>query len=78
MQVNYAPFFNDLGFKESLYNVETNQFSVSRIKERIEDIIQAWRIKYPNISYNIKKIKFENLVNFNQTFCEEAALLQFN
>ena len=48
------------------------------IKERLEDIVAAWKTKYPKLVFNTATLRFDNLVNFNDSFTKEIALLNFD
>jgi hypothetical protein len=77
MQVNYSDYFKALGFTTVYYEEERNEFNQDEIKERIESVIGYWKLKYPSLSYKIKKLKFDTLVSFNQSFLQETAQLNF-
>lgn len=74
MQVNYAAFFSELGFSE-LYNKEDNQFNTEVITTKIKNIEKAWKGKYPDLNFKTDKLKFDNLVAFNQSFTTEIEML---
>jgi hypothetical protein len=77
MQINHPDYFKALGFKNNYYTEEGNEFEEDDITERIEEIINNWKLKYPALNFRIKKLKFDTLVNFNQSFLEEVAALNF-
>jgi hypothetical protein len=74
MQVNYPSFFSELGFTE-LYNKENNQFNADVISAKIKSIEKTWKGKYPDLNFKTDKLKFDNLVAFNQSFTTEVELL---
>jgi hypothetical protein len=75
MQVNYGNYFRELGFREVLYNAETNQYDKDAIISRIKTIEQKWKTKYPEFDFKVDKLKFENKVAFNQSFTTEVEYL---
>jgi hypothetical protein len=75
MMVNYADYFNDLGFKEGFYNLSTNEYNKEKIIQRIKDIESRWKEKYPELEFKTDKLKFENRVAFNQSFTTEVEYL---
>lgn len=75
MMVNYADYFKELGFKESLFNPETKEYNKEKIFERINVIVSKWTDKYPQLKFNTEKLKFDNEVAFNQSFTTEVEYL---
>jgi hypothetical protein len=75
MMVNYPDFFGELGFRDDLYNKESSQFNREAIIARINDIQERWKVKYPEFRFNTEKLKFDNLVVFNQTYTSEIETL---
>ncbi|MEO8584507.1 MAG: hypothetical protein ABI415_11955 [Flavitalea sp.] len=76
-QINYAEYFRALGFSCLLFDENSNRFEADEISERIETIIDYWKAKYPSFSFKTKKLKFDTLLNFNHTFLQEVAELNF-
>jgi hypothetical protein len=77
MQINYSDYFEALGYETQYYDEEKNEFNEDEIKERIDAVTGFWKLKYPSLSFKIKKLKFDTLVNFNQSYLQETALLNF-
>lgn len=75
MIVNYGDFFNELGFKERLYNPETKEYDKEAIVQRIRAVEERWKVKYPELQFKTDKLKFENNVAFNQSFTTEIEYL---
>lgn len=75
MQINYGNYFSELGFKNGLYNPETNEYDKEAIISRIKSIEQKWKPKYPEIDFKSEKLKFDNKVSFNQSFTTEIEYL---
>ncbi len=75
MQINHADYFLALGFKNNYYKEERNEFEEDDIIDRIELIINNWKLKYPSLSFRVKKLRFDTQVNFNQSFLEEMVVL---
>ncbi|MFZ1328103.1 MAG: hypothetical protein WAW27_03685 [Chitinophagaceae bacterium] len=75
MMVNYADYFVALGYKPAYYDPQKNQFASQDIIERIKTIQDSWKDKYPLLDFKIQNLRFDNLVNFNQTFTTEMEFL---
>jgi hypothetical protein len=75
MRVNYAEYFRELGFKKMLYNKDTKEFAREEIIHEIQRVQEEWRSKFPELKFNTEKLKFENILNFNQTFTSEIEYL---
>lgn len=77
MQVNYPDYFRELGFNTAYYDEERNQFNEDAIDDNIDSVIYYWKPKYPSLAFKTKKLKFDSLVNFNQSFLQEVSELNF-
>lgn len=77
MQVNYAEYFNALGFRTVYYEEERNLFHTEEIEDRIDTIVNYWKHKYPSLAFRIRKLKYDTLLNFNHSFLQEVATLDF-
>jgi hypothetical protein len=75
MMVNYQEFFVELGYSLNYYNKATNEFNKDAIIATINDITEGWKSKYPELQFATDKIKFENLMTFNQSFTAEIEYL---
>ncbi len=75
MQVNYSDYFTALGFKQRFYNPETNVFDSPAIIEKIKMIQDKWKAKYPLMDFKTQNLRFDNLINFDQTFTTEIEFL---
>jgi hypothetical protein len=67
MRVSYPEFFNALGFRP-YYDPVKNAFEAMTIIDRIREIQESWKDKYPNMDMKTQNIKFDNLVNFGFTY----------
>ncbi len=76
MQVNHSNFFKDLGFSPAYYDLVKSTFNTEAITDAIHSIIQSWKPKYPSLNFNTRKLKFDGLVQFNQSFVEEVSKLK--
>lgn len=72
MMINYSAFFTALGFNKLYYDTELNKFEEEAIKERIEEIVELWKSKYPNFQFKFDNLKFTNLVVFDLAFANEV------
>jgi hypothetical protein len=77
MQINYADFFEAMGFPQKYYSPAEQQFDKDAIEDRIKEIIDKWKDKYPKLELNADKLNFQNLVDFNHNFTNEVASLNF-
>ena len=77
MQINYGEYFRALGFQTTYYEEERNHFNEDAIDDKIDSIIYYWKPKYPALAFKTKKLKFDTLVNFNQSFLQEVSELNF-
>jgi hypothetical protein len=75
MRINYGDYFLALGYKESFYDPFKNAFNTEAIAEKIRAIQQNWKSKYPNANFRVQQLRFDNLVNFNQSFIAELEYL---
>lgn len=78
MMVNYGDYFTALGFREAFYDPAVNQFNAAAITDRIREIQNRWREKYPNLDFKIQNLRFENLTNFNASFTNEMEFLNLD
>lgn len=78
MQINYRAYFEALGFTVPYYDMQANQFNPEAIRERIEEIIEAWKPKYSKLQFRMDSLKFNNLVTFNGSFSTEITALNFD
>ncbi len=76
MQVNYSDFFEELGFRERYYY--QNQFNISEIKNKIRDIINDSKSKYPKLNFDRDALNFSSLVDFNSSFVKQLEGLNFD
>ncbi|MCU7550998.1 YbjN domain-containing protein [Chitinophagaceae bacterium LB-8] len=75
MMINYPDFFAELGYKKQYYDKEKNEFDKDAIIETINEIQGAWQEKYPEMKFKTDKLKFDDLVSFNQSFTNEIEAL---
>lgn len=75
MMVNYNDFFEALGFPVKLYYPDSKSFNTEEIIDRIMDIQERWKSKFPNMNFRTGNLKFGNLSEFNQSFTNEIEFL---
>lgn len=75
MMVNYPDFFSDLGYSTKYYSPEKKEFNKQEIIEKIKNIEGEWKAKYPNMNLKTDKLKFDDIVSFNQSFTNEIEYL---
>jgi hypothetical protein len=78
MQINHADFFEELGFAPRYYNATNNKFDDEEIISEINEIVEKWKKKYPHLTFNTRKLRFNTLLNFNYSFVMEMADLNFD
>jgi hypothetical protein len=78
MNVNYNDYFKALGFAATYYDAERKEINRDDVIEEIEDIINAWRAKYPRLQFNSEALRFDSLLNFNYSFTRELTNLRFD
>lgn len=72
MMVNYSSFFKELGFTDELYNAQTNEFNTALIHEKINNIMESWRTKYPQINFKTENLRYDSLLSFTHSFSSEV------
>jgi hypothetical protein len=75
MMVNYGDYFKELGFKDEYYNPATKEYNQEAIINKIKEIQERWKVKYPELDFKTDKLKFESKVAFNQSFTTEVEYL---
>lgn len=75
MMVNYANYFEALGYREKLYDADNNRFAQQTIIEKINKTQEKWREKYPNMYFKTENLSFANLISFNLSFTNEIEYL---
>lgn len=75
MMVNYTDYFAALGFHPGYYDSHRNRFDDDRIIDRIKNIQQQWKSKYPLLDFRTSNLRFDSLVNFNLSFTTELEQL---
>ena len=75
MMVNHADYFEALGYKTLFYNKQSGAFHTEAIHAAIEAIEQKWQQKYPELKIKTDKLRYDNMLAFNQTFTSEIEYL---
>jgi hypothetical protein len=75
MMVNYPDYFEELGYKTVYYNRDAKEYNKEAITAAIEAIGQKWQPKYPELKIKTEKLRFDNMLAFNQTFTTEIEYL---
>jgi hypothetical protein len=78
MQINYREYFEALGFTVPYYEAPANRFDPEAIRQRVEEIVEAWKPKYPKLVFRMESLKFNNLVTFNSSYTTEITFLNFD
>jgi hypothetical protein len=72
MKVRYAEFFKELGFTEELYNNNTQQFNKGLIEEKIHNVVNQWKEKFPAIYFKTETLKYDSMLSFTHSFTSET------
>jgi len=75
MMINYPEYFIALGYTDVFYDREKGEYKKEKIKEYVDAILARWKEKYPELKFDVEKLKYENPVAFNQTFTTEVEYL---
>ncbi len=75
MMVNYPEYFVALGYTIAYYDPKNNQFASAGIIDKIKEIQNRWKDKYPLMDFKTANLRFDNLVNFDFTFTNEMEFL---
>lgn len=78
MRVNYSDYFLALGFQKRFYDPAVQAFDIDAIKSAINKVNSEWKKKYPHLNFNVANLRFTNLVEFNHSFSQEVAILNFD
>jgi hypothetical protein len=75
MMINHSDYFEALGFREKLYDPSKNRFAQERIMEKIKQVENKWRDKYPLMRFKTENLFFGTLEDFDLSFTSEIANL---
>jgi len=75
MRVNYGDYYRDMGFQATYYDASLNEFNIPAITEKIISIQKKWKHKHPMMDFKVQNLRYDNLVNFDHTFCTEIEFL---
>lgn len=71
-------FFNELGFKHTLYDNNTDSLNKESIKNEITKIIKLAKKKHPQIAFSSDNLNFSNRLDFAISFIEEFQKLNYD
>ena len=75
MMVNYPEYFVAMGYPIAYYDPKTNEFARQDLIDKIKEIQDKWKSKYPFLEFKTQNLKFDNLVNFDLSFTTEMEQL---
>lgn len=78
MMVNYGNYFKSLGFSTTYYDAAANKFDIDEIKERIDEIMEEWKPKYPKMEFRTNALLFGDQLQFNISFTTEITQMNFD
>ena len=73
MMVMHADYFEAIGEQKKIYEKSNNQFNKSFIQQRIIQITGRHREKFPYLSFDQSKLRFDSLYNFGISYSEQMA-----
>ena len=78
MMINHHDYFNSLGFDYDFYDPVENKFNKEAIEDRIDEIENIWRPKYPGMKMNKDNIRYNSLLQFDLSFTKELEELDMD
>lgn len=78
MMINHDDYFKALGFNHDYYDPAENKFNKEAIEDRIDEIENNWKPKYPGMSINKEKIRYDSLLQFNLSFTKRLEELNMD
>ena len=75
MMINNSDFFSALGYPKKYYDDVTRQFNSAVITEKIRQVQDKWKSKYPNMNFKTENLRYDNLLNFDAAFTNELQLM---
>jgi hypothetical protein len=75
MMANYSDYFAALGYKEKYYDTATKQFNSTAITEKIKQVQDKWKTKFPNMGFKFENLCYDSMLNFDFSFTNELQLL---
>lgn len=75
MQVNYADFFGELGYTETLYDQTKNRINAAAVIDQVKNIQSRWKEKYPGMDFKTQNLRFDSLLNFTLSYTNELEFL---
>jgi hypothetical protein len=75
MRINYADYFQALGFHTAYYDPVKATFHSEKVIDQVKAIQDKWKSKYPNADFKVQNLRFDSLINFNQSFTSEIEYL---
>ena len=74
MMINHGEYFKALSFTGNYYDPGTKEFDTDKIMDRIKQIINTWKPKYPNLKMKSENLKYDSLLSFNVSYTNEIEL----
>ena len=78
MMINHVDYFRALGFNHDYYDPAEKKFNKEAIEEKIDEIEKNWQPKYPRMSINKDKIRYDSLLQFNLSFTKRLEELDMD
>jgi hypothetical protein len=75
MQITYYGFFEELGFQQKYYN--GSDFMIPDIKRTVSSIVSRYQEKYPLLNFDVERLNFSSLLEFNITFLRQIEEFNF-
>lgn len=78
MQVNYPDYFRLLGYSDQLYDTAEKRINKVAVENAVRAVIRQGKAKFKQLSFPYSEIKYDNLVNFNYSYTQALANLNFD
>jgi hypothetical protein len=75
MHINYYAYFEELGFTEKYY--DGSQFRIPEIKNKINSIISLFKEKYQLLHFDVERLNFSSMLDFNISFLKQIEEFNF-
>lgn len=75
MTANYPGYIKALGLHDRLLTDEEDKYVPEKIIAAVNEIIERWQPKYPEIKFDTGKLKFDDPLSFNLSFTTEVEYL---
>lgn len=68
-------YFKALGLRQTFYDPETQQFNQPLITQAVNEALDRYQEKYPELKWQQDRLQYDSLYNFSVSFTEQMAQL---